>query len=71
MSIFADLIDRPPVPDDRRTQDRYADSGDDGEVVLLTSPWPESIYAFAPMWWEEAPAEYASIVLDSIAAPAL
>ena len=25
---------------------RYADSGTDGPVILLTSPWPESIYAF-------------------------
>jgi pimeloyl-ACP methyl ester carboxylesterase len=30
---------------------RYADSGGSKEqVVLLTSPWPESIYAFAPFW---------------------
>jgi pimeloyl-ACP methyl ester carboxylesterase len=29
---------------------RYADSGAHGPVVLLTSPWPESLYAFAPMW---------------------
>ncbi len=30
---------------------RYADSGGSEEhVVLLTSPWPESIYAFAQMW---------------------
>ena len=30
---------------------RYADSGGSHEpVVLLTSPWPESLYAFAPMW---------------------
>ncbi len=30
---------------------RYADSGGSQErVVLLTSPWPESLYAFAPMW---------------------
>jgi pimeloyl-ACP methyl ester carboxylesterase len=30
---------------------RYADSGGAPEsVVLLTSPWPESLYAFAPMW---------------------
>ena len=30
---------------------RYADSGGSREtVVLLTSPWPESIYAFARMW---------------------
>jgi pimeloyl-ACP methyl ester carboxylesterase len=30
---------------------RYADSGGvHGRTLLLTSPWPESIYAFAPMW---------------------
>src|SRR5215471_16744112 len=30
---------------------RYADSGGSQErVVLLTSPWPESLFAFAPMW---------------------
>jgi pimeloyl-ACP methyl ester carboxylesterase len=30
---------------------RYADSGNSQErVVLLTSPWPESVYAFAGMW---------------------
>jgi pimeloyl-ACP methyl ester carboxylesterase len=30
---------------------RYADSGGSREsVVVLTSPWPESVYAFAPMW---------------------
>jgi pimeloyl-ACP methyl ester carboxylesterase len=30
---------------------RFADSdGRHAETLLLTSPWPESIYAFAPMW---------------------
>jgi pimeloyl-ACP methyl ester carboxylesterase len=30
---------------------RYAESGDALKpVLLLTSPWPESLYAFAPMW---------------------
>jgi len=30
---------------------RYADSGGSKEpTLLLTSPWPESLYAFAPMW---------------------
>ena len=30
---------------------RYADSGGSQEpVILLTSPWPESIYAFSPIW---------------------
>jgi pimeloyl-ACP methyl ester carboxylesterase len=30
---------------------RYADNGGSPEpTILLTSPWPESLYAFAPMW---------------------
>jgi pimeloyl-ACP methyl ester carboxylesterase len=30
---------------------RYADTGAGPEhTLLLTSPWPESLYAFAPMW---------------------
>jgi pimeloyl-ACP methyl ester carboxylesterase len=30
---------------------RYADSGGSQEpTLLLTSPWPESVHAFAPMW---------------------
>ena len=30
---------------------RYADSGGSHDAtLLLTSPWPESLYAFAPMW---------------------
>jgi pimeloyl-ACP methyl ester carboxylesterase len=30
---------------------RYADSASSKkQVVVLTSPWPESVYAFAPMW---------------------
>ena len=30
---------------------RYADSGGPREpAVVLTSPWPESVYAFAPIW---------------------
>ena len=40
---------------------RYADSGGTGEsTLLLTSPWPESIYAFAPMWGSLA--EHARLV---------
>jgi pimeloyl-ACP methyl ester carboxylesterase len=40
---------------DHRTIDgvriRYADSGRAHErVLMLTSPWPESLYAFGPMW---------------------
>src|SRR6202043_173003 len=30
---------------------RYADSGSSLKpTIVLTSPWPESLYAFAPMW---------------------
>ena len=30
---------------------RYADSGSPQKpAVVLTSPWPESVYAFAPIW---------------------
>lgn len=30
---------------------RYADSGSSQKpAVVLTSPWPESVYAFAPVW---------------------
>jgi pimeloyl-ACP methyl ester carboxylesterase len=30
---------------------RYADSGGSHEpTIMLTSPWPESLYAFTPIW---------------------
>ena len=30
---------------------RYADTGSSPEpTIVLTNPWPESVYAFAPMW---------------------
>jgi pimeloyl-ACP methyl ester carboxylesterase len=29
---------------------RYAKGGKSGEKVVLFSPWPESIFAFAPVW---------------------
>src|SRR5258707_8621765 len=29
---------------------RYATNGSGGEKVVLFSPWPESIFAFAPVW---------------------
>jgi pimeloyl-ACP methyl ester carboxylesterase len=34
------------------TRIRYAESpgGGGDEVILLTNPWPESVYAFAPIW---------------------
>jgi pimeloyl-ACP methyl ester carboxylesterase len=39
---------------------RYADSGDSpGPTLLLTSPWPESVYAFVPVW--SALAEHARL----------
>jgi pimeloyl-ACP methyl ester carboxylesterase len=81
----------PQFPMIQRVKIRYPDSGGSRTLtLLLTSPWPESVYAFAPTWamlaeygrlfavdlpgfgaserfvWEEAPTEYASIILDSI-----
>ena len=42
---------------------RYADSGGSREpTLLLTSPWPESLYAFAPMW--DTLAEHARLFAD-------
>ena len=38
-------------------QIRYADSGTaEGPVILLTSPWPESLFAFRRVWPALAPA---------------
>ena len=34
---------------------RYADSGTGGPVILLTSPWPESLLAFRRIWPALAP----------------
>ena len=34
---------------------RYADSGADGPIILLTSPWPESLFAFRRVWPALAP----------------
>jgi pimeloyl-ACP methyl ester carboxylesterase len=40
---------------------RYADSGGtQRQTILLTSPWPESLYAFAPIW--ASLAEHARLV---------
>jgi pimeloyl-ACP methyl ester carboxylesterase len=33
-----------------RYAERGGSGGSGGPTVLLTSPWPESVYAFAPMW---------------------
>jgi pimeloyl-ACP methyl ester carboxylesterase len=44
-------VDHAAVPEHRRREDLYADSGGTQDwTVVLTSPWPESVYAFAPMW---------------------
>jgi pimeloyl-ACP methyl ester carboxylesterase len=46
--------EKPPFDVAWRTIDglnvRYARSGSGGEKVVLFSPWPESIFAFAPVW---------------------
>jgi pimeloyl-ACP methyl ester carboxylesterase len=46
--------DKPPFDVAWRTIDglnvRYATNGSGGEKVVLFSPWPESIFAFAPVW---------------------
>ena len=46
--------EQPPFDIAWRTIDglkvRYAMKGKSGEKVVLFSPWPESIYAFAPVW---------------------
>jgi pimeloyl-ACP methyl ester carboxylesterase len=34
---------------------RYAEDGADGPVILLTSPWPESLFAFRRVWPALAP----------------
>jgi pimeloyl-ACP methyl ester carboxylesterase len=46
--------DQPPFGAEWRTIEgvkiRYARSGTGSEKVVLFSPWPESIFAFAPIW---------------------
>jgi pimeloyl-ACP methyl ester carboxylesterase len=46
--------EQPPFDVAWRTIDglkvRYAAGGSGGERVILLSPWPESIFAFAPVW---------------------
>jgi pimeloyl-ACP methyl ester carboxylesterase len=46
--------EKPPFDVAWRTIDglkvRYATNGKSGENLVLFSPWPESIYAFAPVW---------------------
>ena len=33
-----------------RLKVRYANGGHSGERIVLFSPWPESIFAFTPVW---------------------
>src|SRR5277367_479058 len=46
--------EQPPFDAAWRTIDgvkiRYARSGTGSEKVVLLSPWPESVFAFAPVW---------------------
>ena len=48
------ISERPPFDVDWQTIDglkiRYATGGNSGERIVLFSPWPESIFAFAPVW---------------------
>jgi pimeloyl-ACP methyl ester carboxylesterase len=48
------IPERPPFDVRWQTIDglkiRYAGGGSGGERVVLFSPWPESIFAFAPVW---------------------
>ncbi len=50
----ASTMNATTVPTDSAVVDglriRYADSGTDGPVILLTSPWPESLLAFRRVW---------------------
>ena len=48
------IEERPPFEVAWETIDglkvRYATGGTSGERIVLFSPWPESIFAFAPVW---------------------
>jgi pimeloyl-ACP methyl ester carboxylesterase len=48
------IQEQPPFEVARETIDglkvRYATGGSSGERIVLFSPWPESIFAFAPVW---------------------
>ena len=37
---------------------RYAEGGQDGPDAILMSPWPESVYAFEPVWPQLATAAH-------------
>jgi len=54
MTRFGAIQEQPPFDVAWRTIDglkvRYAAGGEGGEKVVLFSPWPESIFAFAPVW---------------------
>jgi len=48
------IPERPPFDVAWQTIDRlkvrYANGGHSGERIVLFSPWPESIFAFTPVW---------------------
>jgi hypothetical protein len=48
------IQERPPFDVAWQTIDglkiRYAAGGTGGERIVLFSPWPESIFAFTPVW---------------------
>ena len=52
--MSAEIVERQPFDVAWRSIDglevRYARGGKRGEKVVLFSPWPESILAFAPVW---------------------
>src|SRR5882724_1581627 len=54
MSSKSTVQEQPPFTAEWRNIDglkiRYAKSGIGDEKVVLFSPWPESIFAFAPIW---------------------
>ncbi len=61
MSAQYDVVDATAV--------RYAESpARDVPTLLLTSPWPESLFAFLPVWAELRPAAEPQPVTGSVSA---
>jgi hypothetical protein len=51
---------------------RFAESEDRGDGALLLSPWPESLFAFEPMWaaaYRTKYRRYAKSITDCINSP--
>jgi hypothetical protein len=63
-SLTTTIEPQPRTIDGLRFRYAEGDSGPDEPTILLTSPWPESVYGHFVR--EETPAEYASIVLDAM-----